>query len=130
MIARAGHSEAQYKHPRAHPRAFQSTMLKGIVFSFLSAKAVCTAGMPLMKGRSLDTVKESEAAGSDSGDTDDTFSLGRAASGSLAEFPDWTADNPAQDCVDTSANVWETLAPLTSSANSQSIGHGLDFIAP
>jgi len=65
--------------------------------------------MPLMQGRSLDTVKESEAAGSDSGDTEDTFSL---------------------DCVDTSANVWETLAPLTSSANSQSIGHGLDFIAP
>jgi len=109
--------------------------LKGVLVSFLFFAAckgyVCIAGMPLMQGRSLDTVKESEAAGSDSGDTEDTFSLGRAASGSLAEFPDWTGDNPAaQDCVDTSANVWETLAPLTSSANSQSIGHGLDFIAP
>ncbi len=83
-----------------------------------------------MKGRSLDTVKESDAAGSESGDTDDTFSLNGAASGSLAEFPDWTGDQPAQDCVDTSANIWETLAPLNSSANSQSIGHGLDFIAP
>lgn len=86
--------------------------------------------MPLMQGRSLDTVKESEAAGSETGDSEDAFSLGHAASGSLAEFPDWTGDQRAQDCVDTSANVWETLAPLTSSANSQSIGHGLDFIAP
>ena len=93
--------------------------------------SVTFVGMPLMKGRSLDTVNESEVAGSESGETEDTSSLNGAGSGSLAEFPDWTFDHPAQqDCVDPSANIWETLIPLTSSANSQSIGHGLDFIAP
>ena len=90
------------------------------------------AGMPLMKGRSLDTVKESEVAGSEYGDgevSDGGFSLDRANSGDLSEFPDWQIGH-AQDCCDTSANIMETLNPLNSSANSQSIGHGLDFIAP
>ena len=88
-------------------------------------------GMQLMtKGSTLDTVQESEpaeAAGSES-EEHDTNSLQTAASEALTAFPDWQGNS--RDCVDTSANVWETLAPLTSSANSQSIGHGLDFIAP
>lgn len=85
-----------------------------------------------MKGRSLDTVNESEVAGSeyDDGDTSDgEFSLDRADSGDLSEFPDWHIGR-AQDCCDTSANIMDTLNPLNTSANSQSIGHGLDFIAP
>ncbi|KAL3151785.1 hypothetical protein ABBQ38_012757 [Trebouxia sp. C0009 RCD-2024] len=90
------------------------------------------SGMPLMTGRSLDTVKESEVAGSEYADgasSDDGFSLDRADSGDLSEFPDWQI-GPAQDCCDTSANIMQTLNPLHTSANSQSIGHGLDFIAP
>ena len=90
------------------------------------------AGMPLMKGHSLDTVRESEVAGSDYDETetsDGEFSLDRAYTEDLSEFPDWQI-GPSQDCCDTSANIMETLNPLNSSANSQSIGHGLDFIAP
>ena len=88
--------------------------------------------MPLVQGRSLDTVRESEVAGSeyaDGGSSEDGFSLDRADSGDLSEFPDWQIGQ-AQDCCDTSANIMQTLNTLNTSANSQSIGHGLDFIAP
>ena len=107
---------------------------------FLSYKAcakvtsICAdhAGMQLMiKGTSLDTVQESEvaeAAGSETDEESYAPSLQPAASETLAEFPDWKKDS--KDCVDPSANFWDTLAGLRSSAHNHSIGHGLDFIAP
>ena len=86
--------------------------------------------MQLMtKGTSLDTVQESEVAETAGSESDeDAHSLQPAASETLAEFPDWKKDS--RDCVDSSANFWDTLAGLRSSAHNHSIGHGLDFIAP
>lgn len=82
--------------------------------------------MPLINKRSLETVAEHTP--SEPGNSDDAQSISSAASSSLADF-DWGSKR-AQDCCDPSAIVYDTLTPLNSSANNQSIGHGLDFIAP
>lgn len=86
---------------------------------------VMFAGMPLVNKRSLETVAENTP--SESGNSDDTHSISSAASSSLADLE---LGSRAQDCCDPSAILYDTLTPLNSSANNQSIGHGLDFIAP
>lgn len=89
----------------------------------------------MKKKMSLEPVAEhvatplSEAeSGQLEGQLDDARSLLSAPSSSLSDVE--SAINLAQDCCDSSAIVYESLAPLNSSANSQSFGHGLDFIAP
>ena len=82
--------------------------------------------MPLINKRSLETVVEH--APSEAGNSDDNQSISSAASSSLADLD--LGLSKAQDCCDPSAIVYDTLTPLNSSANNQSIGHGLDFIAP
>ena len=96
--------------------------------------------MPLIKKRSslqpvaedvpTDAATASEPdSGRPSGHFDDARSLASIPSSSLSDIE--SAINLAQkDCCDTSAIVYDTLASLNSSANNQSFGHGLDFIAP